>query len=44
MNRYVEAYESLVRVIDELRSLPSTSIILVEGRKDASALRALGIR
>ena len=44
MNRYVEAYESLVKVIDELSSLPSTSIILVEGRKDESALRALGIR
>jgi len=37
-------YQDLCEILEELRSLPKDTSILVEGRKDKAALRSLGVR
>jgi 5S rRNA maturation endonuclease (ribonuclease M5) len=39
-----ETYEELCQLLEDLRSLPSRVVILVEGPKDEACLRKLGVR
>lgn len=43
MQRIREGYRELCEFLEDLRSLPQDALILVEGPKDESSLRELGI-
>lgn len=43
MQRIRDVYEQLSAIIEDLKSLPTDALILVEGRKDEISLRKLGI-
>ncbi len=43
MSKDADRYEAIVEILEDLEELSEDSVILVEGRRDASALKRLGI-
>lgn len=43
MSKDADRYEAIIEILEDLEELSEDSVILVEGRKDVSALKRLGI-